>query len=330
LTDEAEESPWYIRSMIAFGAWVASLFLMVFIGGIGSLFFDRESGLIIVALVVLVIVTILRRRTVPEFAQHLLLAFALGAQVLLSFGLAVTWRDTTAVILSLVLLQTLLIGVYPDRILRFLTTVAICAELVFLIFDSRIYWLLHALIALLGVATVWLAQREAHWYAGSLAQLHAPLYHGVLWGLLGVLCTSVLYVMPDWLHQAYLPRAWIATFVLGMVLLYTVNWMLRHCDFAVRDSIRLFIFLGTLCFILLSWRAPGLVAALLVMLLGFYSARRIIIGIAIAFFAIFLALFFYGFNVSLLHKSYTLMGTGVLVLVGWYLLRMQRLEAADA
>jgi Domain of unknown function (DUF4401) len=330
LTAEAEESPWYIRSMIAFGAWVASLFLMAFIGGIGAIFFSNESGLIVIALLTLAGVTLLRRRSSVEFVQHLLLAFSLGAQILLAFGLAVTFRNASIVMLCLICIQGALILYYPDRLLQFLTVMAIVAELVFLIFDAKHYLYLHGLIVLLAVSAVWLAQIESRVYTGSWASLHAPIYHAVLLSLLGVMLLSTVYVIPDWHHILYFPKSWIATLTMGVVLLYMVQRLLRRSTYPVRQAIQLFVYAGTLGFILLSWRAPGLVTALLVMLLGFHYANRFVIGMAIAFFGIFLTAFFYGIEVSLLHKSYTLMGTGALLLLGWYLLHLQRREAVHA
>lgn len=328
LTAEAEESPWYIRSMIAFGAWVASLFLMFFIGGLGAMFFDHRSGLIAAALITLVLVTALRQNTKAEFAQHLLLAFVLGAQLLLAFGLAESEHDTTTVVLWLIVTQVALLLTYLDRILRFLAVIAIVVELVLLIFTAKHYLYLHGLIMLLAVSAVWLAQVESRWFANHWASLYAPLYHAVLVALMGVMLISTLYIIPDWHRILHLPKPWIAALAMGTVLLYMVQRILRHSSYPVRDAIHLFVYAGTLGFILLSWRAPGLVTALLVMLLGFHYANRFVVGLAIAFFGMFLTVFFYGIEVSLLHKSYTLMGAGALLLLGWYLLRLQRREAA--
>ena len=330
LIAEAEESPWYIRSMIAFGAWVASLFLMAFIGGIGAMFFDHKFGLIVAALFTIVVVTMLRQRAKLEFFQHLLLAFVLGAQLLLTFGLIESLRDALAVISGLILVQATLILTYPDRILRFLAVIAIVAELVFLIFDAKQYFTLHGLIVLLAAGAVWLAHAESKLFASAWANLQAPLYHAVLLSLMGVMLASTLYVLPDWLHTRYFPMPWIASLTMGLIVLYVVQRILQRSVIPVRESIQLFVYVGTVGFILLSWRAPGLVTALLVMLLGFHYANCFVIGMAITFFGIFLAVFFYGIEVSLLHKSYTLMGTGALLLLGWYMLRLQRREAVHA
>jgi uncharacterized membrane protein len=72
-----------------------------------------------------------------------------------------------------------------------------------------------------------------------------------------------------------------------------------------------------------SWLAPGLVLSLIVIVLGSHTGHRSMIGAGIAFFAVFLATYFYGIQVSMLEKSITLVSSGVAVLFArWFLLRL--------
>jgi uncharacterized membrane protein len=72
-----------------------------------------------------------------------------------------------------------------------------------------------------------------------------------------------------------------------------------------------------------AWAAPGLLLALIVVMLGASSGSRVFIGAGITFLAIFLAAFFYGIQITMLTKSITLVATGTAVLVArWLILRV--------
>ena len=67
--------------------------------------------------------------------------------------------------------------------------------------------------------------------------------------------------------------------------------------------------------------APGLIMALIILLLGFSRADRVLIGVAIGFFTVFLTAFFYGIEVTLLMKSLILVITGIILLAGRFMLK---------
>jgi uncharacterized membrane protein len=68
---------------------------------------------------------------------------------------------------------------------------------------------------------------------------------------------------------------------------------------------------------------PGLLLALIVVMLGTASGHRTFVGAGIVFLVVFVAAYFYGIEVSMLTKSITLVSSGVAVLVArWLLLRV--------
>jgi hypothetical protein len=74
--------------------------------------------------------------------------------------------------------------------------------------------------------------------------------------------------------------------------------------------------------IAITWYAPGLILAPIVILLGIHIVRTTFVGAGIGFFALFLAAFFYGIEVTLLIKSQLLIAGGAaLLLTCWLLLR---------
>ncbi|MBI3563536.1 MAG: DUF4401 domain-containing protein [Gammaproteobacteria bacterium] len=340
---EAESSAWYIRGFIALGAWFASLFLLGFIALLGWLIFHdsfERSALLLFSIVCLVSATLVRRQHAQEFLVQCCLAVCLAGEALLAVGIALlsdhylhsygSHTAETQILVSLILSQALLVAVYPDNTLRFLACIAMIAEAVilFYIYDAALF--IHGLILVLAMGFVHLVLSEGRYYTTPFAKVYVPIHYAVLIGMLATMLLSTVYVLPELPHTAIFPRPWLSTLALGGVLLYTVVRLTHGTTTPVRDTIKIVCLIGAAAFIGLSWKAPGLVLSLLVILLGFQSANRLITGIAIAFFSIFLTTFFYGIEVSLLHKSYTLLGSGALLLVGWYLLRVQQREAGHA
>ena len=66
---------------------------------------------------------------------------------------------------------------------------------------------------------------------------------------------------------------------------------------------------------LLLHQSPGIIAAIIVLLLGYRRGNNVLIGLAIVFLSVFFIAYYYHLNISLLMKSITLMSAGVGLLV---------------
>ena len=335
LTKEIEESPWYIRSLIAFGAWIASFFFLGFIALLGWAIFDDllgKSALLVFSLFCLIGASVLRQKKSQEFLVQVALAITLAGEVLLAVGLLVQQNynffssnhEEMVVLLGLLVSQGILFFVYPDRTLRFLAIVAMVSETVILIYVNHVPLAVHGVLFLLAISFSLLVFFEQKIYLTKAADFFNPVKYGILIGLLCVMLLSTVYILPDFNNKhIFFPKPWISAIGMGTVFIYCLLQIIANAAFPVRESIKIVALVGAALFVLLSWNAPGLILSFTILLLGFHSANRIITGIAIAFFVIFLTAFFYGIEVSLLHKSYTLIGTGGFLLAAWYLLHKQ-------
>jgi uncharacterized membrane protein len=61
-------------------------------------------------------------------------------------------------------------------------------------------------------------------------------------------------------------------------------------------------------------QTPGILAAIIVLTVGFWRGNLLLMGLATAFLAGFLTAYYYNLDFTLLVKSFILMGTGVLLL----------------
>ena len=79
-----------------------------------------------------------------------------------------------------------------------------------------------------------------------------------------------------------------------------------------------------------AWNAPGLLLAMIVVMLGARAGHRTFAGAGIAFLAIFIAAYFYGIEMTMLTKSITMVATGSAVLLArWLILKVVALPGPE-
>ena len=67
--------------------------------------------------------------------------------------------------------------------------------------------------------------------------------------------------------------------------------------------------------------APGVSAAILVLTLGFANGNRVLMGLGLMAFGVYLSHFYYQLSVTLLMKSFVLMVTGAALLGVYWMLK---------
>ena len=319
LRGRSDAQPWYVRAMVAFGAWLASLLLIGFVVGFS---FAMEGGYAIIGLLLIGGATVLRHRADGDFPSQSALAASLAGQALFAFGIAETvGHDEFESYLGIVLVTSLvLFVVFPDRIHRVLMVLLAVGSLTGLLYA----WEANALIPVLGPAltgVLILLDRQMPRLVGSRhAVLVRPLMNGLLLAAFGVLLISTIYILPELGVNDFVfyPRPWISTLLLGGLLLYVCStvWPVVAGD-AQRAALPMLHGM-TVVVIACAWAAPGLLLGMIVVLLGAASGHKTYTGAGIAFIAVFLTAYFYGIEVTMLTKSAVLIATGsALLLVRW-------------
>jgi uncharacterized membrane protein len=135
-------------------------------------------------------------------------------------------------------------------------------------------------------------------------------------------------------HEKFFPYRWVSTLGLGVLLLYLVYYLETADAFRLSKAARNVLYSICVLITAVSLLAPGLIMALILVLLGFARADRILTGVGVGFFVVFLSAFFYGIEVTLLTKSMLLVATGVILLathwaVRHYFLPLQRSGANE-
>lgn len=324
----AAATPWYVRVLVGFGAWLASLFLLGFFGLL--LDFKDETVFFVLGLLLCGGTTGLRRVAGQLFLSQLSLAFCLAGQALFLIGLAMLTKSATATALGVLLLELTLLFLYPDRILRFLATLGATFALLFLAYQPRILALVDLTLVFIAALLHLLFLHQARLQQGRARELLSPVAFALAVAFLGVLlarCVASSGPEPQ-LEGTGSPLA-ILTLGLAVVTMYTAARVLQEAGLEVSGAAGATVFAALALTALLTLNTPGVIAAAGLLGLAFHRRSVVMLGLAVAFLIGFGVLYYYSLSLSLLAKSGALLGSG-LVLLGLRLFILRRFPAATA
>lgn len=321
--------PWYVRAMVGFGAWLASLLLIGFVGG----FSVAVGGVILVGLTLIGAAVWLRRQSDHDFAVQATLAASLAGQGLFVWGVADLLPGDVVKLGCVVVLvvSTTLFFAFPDRIHRVLMVLFAMTALTVLIYAFKLNAIIPVLGPFVALALALVYRNRAVLSAGGQGHLLRPLENGLMLSAFGLLLLSTIYVLPE-LRTGFVfyPRPWISSILLGVLFLWVGHRTWTDLLEGRRATATLVVYGSMLAVVAAAWAMPGLLLALIVILLGAETSHRSFIGAGIVFLAIFVGAYFYGIEVPMLTKSITLVASGVAVLIARWLLRWLLLGGAGA
>jgi hypothetical protein len=303
----ARHAPWFVRLLLGIGAWVAGTLFLSFLYAVDAVE-DGPSGIAIGAMLVAAALALRRWAGAGDFSEQLSLAFSVAGQGLVLWGVSDLSSGEAAVAVAAMTLGLVLLALHPDRLHRFGSTVLACLSAAWLLYEWSVPGFVDGLTLVLAVATSWLWLREASLQSGRWSSWHIPVGFGVATSLFFLLLTS----MPS---DTDLPAAgWVSAAGLCALLL-AVGWTaLEEHGFDARSEPARAGAVAIVLLGLLLGRAPGILAALLVMLLAFHRRHLLLLGLATAFLIGFGSAFYYTLEMTLLAKSGILASSGALML----------------
>lgn len=315
LTSDAdvEQTPWYVKVLVGISAWIAALLLGFFFGVAGLI--DTTESLLIWGTLLMVAAIVLKRwRPRAIFWGQLAFAVILAGQGLFVFGMADLSQDATLTALIVVGLELVILLLYPDSIHRTLSILIMAGALTFVVYEQELPNLIHLLTLVVAVGSVAVWQAESWLLAGPLRAFRTPLGYGLVLALFG-LC---LLTLGGWFGATLW---WISAAGLALILLYLIIQILRDLGFPLMSSMGLWAIGALLLLCVPAYQTPGILAAMLGLLLGRWRGNGLLLGLAAAFLLFFLSAYYYNLEITLLNKSYILMATGVVLLAAWWGLR---------
>lgn len=316
-------SPWYVRVMLGAAGWLGALFGLGFLIGTFAFLFESER-LALPAGVMLCAGAYGLYRAAPanDFVSQLAFAVSLAGQCLVVFGLFVVFGgelDTPTLLLVLAAFEFALL-VLPDFVHR-----AWCALAGAL--------LTHVGLAMYGLEILSLAVIAAGFALAFLQDHRWPEHIGLLQPVgaaLGIalavmhlalgagaveLVGEVFWNQEHW--GIWLP-AWSATAVLTVILGAAIYLIAAKANACART--KTLALAGLFAVAAVTHNAPGIMAALLIAVVGFAVSNRFAVGLGIAALLGYLSHFYYSLEQTLLHKSITLVVSGAVLIALWWLI----------
>lgn len=328
LSGHVAPSPWYLRFMVGFGAWLSAFF---FIGFFTQIIRSQAAALVLGPLLIVIAIIISRRQHPGDFLNQLALAACLTGQLLVLFGSDIH-NNISGNAMLILLMQLLLIPIYANRTYRLISTLLATGAVELLLFDWKLPYGTAVFAGLLGIVSIplWLKETIFTWQGQD--RLVRPVAYGLVVAMFVLLLPSVFSPLLEQ-HNPLTIQAgnlWLSSLFLGGGLLYLVMLLLREHG---QTSTSVPAIVCSASVLLLMWpalNAPGLIGALIVLLLGFRRGNRLLLGMALVFLAVFLSAYYYNLSISLLLKSAALTGSGlILLLLRWALLKQLPQEEAS-
>ncbi|QSQ23960.1 DUF4401 domain-containing protein [Pyxidicoccus parkwayensis] len=322
-------TPWFVKALAGFGAWVAASFLLSFFGCVGL--WKEEVMLALLGLIIGGGATLLRRATRGAFMEQLALALCLAGVAMVETGAAmVTESEVTPAVLQLVLGAALLV-LFPDAILRFLMALGMAAAAEFLLWKAL--GELGMQLGLLGCAVLvhWLLLEQARLRRGRWGELVGPCAFALACGLMGALLTlnfagAMLGELR--MHGVPVPDA-LLTLGLTALTLYTASRVMKELGLEASGVAGVAVFVALAVLALMTLHTPAIITAVGMMVLGFHRRSTVLLGLAAAFLLAAGGWYYYDLGLTLLAKALALTGSG-LVFLGLRAFLLRRFPDAPA
>lgn len=299
--------PIYVSCLTAVGAWISSWFFLLFVV-VGA--YDSGGVMTVFGLLLWGGTLVARRRASSDFLISLCLAVNMAGQLMTLFGLAeVGGSSALSLSAAALVLQIMSVFCYKDRIGRGLFAFASVISGGLLSHElagngGLSVWLLgiaFLVSRLLIEQRGWLLSRWRYWH-GAVA--------------LGWTC-GLLTMLAFWGFDLEWIWYWKETGTIPVAVGLTV--LASAC--AVRLQAPLSAIAALVLLGLVTFTMPGLMAAMLVFILGYHTRSASASWLSIAFLLVFGVLYYYNLQLGFLAKSATLIGSGLLLLVARSTLR---------
>jgi hypothetical protein len=321
--------PWYVRAMLGIAGWIAACFLIGFLGIALALGTHGEGAFAAGAVCCAVAFGLFRQFPGQDFVEQLALAISLAGQALIAYGLHdILHGGGASLYLAFALVEAVLVLAIPNALHRVLAAAGAGGALALALGDLALPGIASPLLCA-ALALVWVEPQV--WARGG--RLWRPVGYGAVLALL-LTETFRLFDLGDelfgWSHDApgwmTLHGPLIGRIVAAAILVFVALHLAGREGVERGSRLFLAIACGAILIGLVTIGAPGLAAALLILLLGFAAGSRLLMAVAILSLLGFVSHFYYSLHATLLEKS-GLMALAAFLLLGIHL-ALRRMPAA--
>jgi uncharacterized membrane protein len=319
-----DDIPWYMRILVGIGAWAATLFLIAFVAMLDVV--DGDGARLIAGALLIGGAIAVRRGAESEFVRQTTLAMSLAGQGLVIFSIAKLFSDNTAALAGVALAVTMIV-LMPDRISRFLSTIIGSVAALVAAVELEVWhggeFIVLGLVAL--AAYVWRGALPAR--SDETSELLEPVGYGLLVAVFGMLTFGAALAFGTLTRElGHATRSLyfgeLTTLGITVALGVLILSVLEEHDIPLANGLTFGALAAALALALGTLSSPGIIAGIMVLLLGFDRRNAVLVGLSVVYLLVFGSMYYYSLQLTLLEKSGVLVGSGLLFLgLHWELSR---------
>ncbi len=320
--DTELQSPWYIKVLMAFSGWLASIFLLGFVGlGFESIL-DNEFIMLIIGSFMIAGSAFLLQHPKNEFLEHLSLAISLAGQMLIIISLFELTNGKDAFSWLLVAcLQAPLALFMPNYLHRFFSSFA---TIISLSISFSYFGLSHILVGVTMLISAWI------WCNEFVYPKHIRKIQAIGYGLVIALIQQKVFILFGTMNlgikshrvqDVFWAQPWFGELLCGLSLVYVIRLLLKRSGHHLTDPLSLFTWVSVIVMTILSIKAQGLTLGIMILILGFAASNLVLQGLGVITLLSFISAYYYLLDNTLLDKSQTLLFVGLALLaIRWLFL----------
>ncbi len=306
LAQETHKStlPWYVNLFVGISAWVAAILVTAFFFIIG--FINTDQALFFGVVFCALAIWVSRTARGNVFLGQLSLALSLTGQVLAMIGLDSLADELFFIVAAIIILELILMWFHCDSVLRFISILIVTTSILVLVVDKNALEWIHLYISVLMTGVLFIYLKENHLKMIGLEELILPVGSGLTISLLAILIMPLLgFDLMGW---------GITAVILFVFLLFILTQIVFDLGYGLQNRVVIALVVGCLFLLIPAISMPGILAALTVLLLGFWRGNRGIMSLASVFLIFYIGEYYYSLEWTLLIKSLALMGSGAILL----------------
>jgi uncharacterized membrane protein len=320
-TTENISSPWFIKLLLAFSGWFASLFIFAFFIFLLHDAFDNSLICLVIGLGLITFSYFVLKNKPHDFLEHLMLSTSLAGQALIALALfanellpsdLLTW-------LTILAMQCSLAIIMPHYVHRVCS--AFFASLAFIL---CCHYLHITMISSASLLLMFIILSLNEWRFVKFQPAIEAIGYGILLLLIPFKAsTSLEYQLSYWLNESQNTQGinqYMDELLLIFTMLYLLITLLQRSKQYFSLKKRIVIILVTVVFCLLSLKASGITVGLAILIVGFSNSNKIQQGLGICALLYFVGSYYYLLEQTLFDKSVSLLVISAFLLLMRYLL----------
>jgi len=318
-TEQQPYIPWFVHVLQGVGAWLSAIMFIIVFALMGVI--HSEIGFIVAGAGLLVISLLLSFAADDKsfYLSQLLFAASLTGHVLLAVGIGVMIGHIQFAAFTMALVSIISIIFYPYSVHKFLSFHLLFIALLILAAQMKMTELGIAVLMVMTILfTCWIWLNESYCVNRKFNALFRPIQYALVSALLlGAVIIDHFYDLSS--HQHGISPTFPLHEIIAVGFFCGFAWLIQRI-FQRLDSSENHLLKGGLLALMLVlsivfYYSPSILASLLLLLLGIERNNRIVLPLAIFSLIYAIGRYYYQLDLTLLHKSLLLMGSGLVLLI---------------